>query len=327
MSDRQAEPHTPVLPEEVIRYLQPQRGSTVVDCTLGSGGHYLQILKLLGDEGLGVGIDKDLLAIENVRRRIERSHSVPASARLIEGNFGELLPLLHQAHIPPAGGILLDLGPSSSQLFDPKLGMSWESDQALDMRLDRKADATSAADIINEWTEEDLARLFTEQGEEKWSRRIAQRIVRDRAEAAITTGRRLGEIVAAAIPRKAWPPKIHPATRVFMALRMEVNGELDNLRAVLPQAVEALAPGGRLVIISFHSIEDRIVKRFLREMAQPIDQAPWPLPQTQAGPARLKILTRRPVTASAEEVASNPRSRSAKLRAAEKPKSIPAVES
>lgn len=314
------EEHEPVLLKEVIHYLNPQPGDAVCDCTVGFGGHSSEIIKLLGVGGSLIGIDLNLHALESARRRIEQARTVPAHIKLVQGNFADLIPLLSHAQAPPLGGILLDLGLSTPQLIDvPGLGMSWESDAALDMRLDPSADSPPAAEIVNTWTEDELTRLFRDVGEEKWSRRIARRILEARTKKPIETGRELGEIIAAAIPRKAWPPKIHPATRCFMALRIEVNREFENLEKVLPQAVEALKPGGRLVVISFHSGEDRRVKRFFQEMARVEEQAPWPLPQQgPATPPRLKILTPKPVTPSEEEIARNPRSRSAKLRAAEK---------
>lgn len=302
-----------------MQYLSPTPGKTYVDCTLGRGGHAEQILKLLGGEGFLVGIDADPHALEQVRRRFECARYPPATFRLVQGNFADLTPLLQHVQAPPIGGILLDLGPSTPQLVSPGFGMSWEDDQALDMRIDRTSGRPSAAEIVNTWGEEELKDLFRRNSDEKWSGPIARRIVQERIKEPIETGRRLGEIVASAIPRKAWPPKMHPATRVFMALRIEANGEYENLEAVLPQALEALEPGGRLVVISFHSGEDVRVKSWMREMARPEGEAPWPLPQRgREGKPRLRILTPKPVTPDEAEVRRNPRSRSARLRAAEK---------
>lgn len=311
--------HEPVLVEEVIHYLAPVPGKVYVDCTVGNAGHTLRILKQIGDEGLVVGFDANALSIETASRRIAQSREKPTHAKLVQGNFADLAQLLKHAQVPPPGGVLLDLGPSNPQLLDDRLGLSWESDSALNMRLDEDPEGLSAAEIVNTWNEEDLTRLFRDNAEERWARKIARTIVEKRKERKIETGRDLGEIVAGAIPRKAWPPKIHPATRVFLALRIEVNDEYGNLEKVLPQALEALESGGRLVVISFHSGEDSRVKRFFREMAKPVNVPPWPLPQKGVeGPPRLKILTKRPVRPSEEEVRRNPRSRSARLRAAEK---------
>jgi 16S rRNA (cytosine1402-N4)-methyltransferase len=194
--------------------------------------------------------------------------------------------------------------------------MSWLSDQSLDMRMDPSGPSPEATEIVNNWTEEDLARLFWENADERWSRRIARRIVEARRRQAIRTGQELGEVVAQAIPRGAWPPKIHPATRVFLALRIEVNQEYRTLESVLPAAFELLRPEGRLVVITFHSGEDKRVKDFMRQTTSP-PEVPWPLPQ-QGAQAPARLLTRKPVGPTPEEQARNPRSRSAKLRAIQK---------
>lgn len=314
--------HEPVLVEEVLHYLAPAPGKVIVDCNLGHGGHSLAILSKLGDKGLLVGIDRDSLMLEVARKRIEATHtsSTRSQVRLIQADHLQLPQVLAEAlaDVPDAApdGILFDLGPSTPQLLDPARGMSWQSEQALDMRMDQSAAIPTAADIVNEWEEEDLARLFYENADERWSRRIARRIVEARQSAPIRTGRQLGAVVEQAIPRKAWPPKIHPATRVFLALRIEVNQEYRTLEAVLPMALEQLKPGGRLVVITFQSGEDRRVKEFMRAASTP-PTAPWPFPQGNE-PAKAKLLTRKPVEGSEEEQARNPRSRSAKLRAIEK---------
>ena len=314
--------HVGVLDKEVLFYTDPAPGKIIVDCTLGHGGHSLKILEKLGCEGYLVGMDRDSRMLEAARKRIEAAHdsSTCAHVRLIHADHLQLPRVLQEAlaDVPDAApdGILFDLGPSTPQLLAPERGMSWLSDQALDMRMDVSGPGPTAEEMVNEWTEEDLARLFFENADERWSRRIAQRIVEARAREPIRTGRQLAEIVEHAIPRKAWPPKIHVATRVFLALRIEVNQEYRTLEAVLPMAFELLRPKGRLVVISFHSGEDRRVKEFMRKMTTP-PAVPWPYPQgNQQAPARL--LTKKPVTASPEELAANPRSRSAKLRAIEK---------
>lgn len=314
--------HEPVLVEEVLHYLAPAPGKVIVDCNLGHGGHSLAILSKLGEKGLLVGIDRDSLMLEVARKRIEATHSssTRSQVRLIQADHIQLPQVLAEALADVADaapdGILFDLGPSTPQLLDPARGMSWQSEQALDMRMDQSAATPTAADIVNEWDEEDLARLFYENADERWSRRIARRIVEARKSEPIRTGRQLGSLVEQAIPRKAWPPKIHPATRVFLALRIEVNQEYRTLEAVLPKALELLKPGGRLVVITFQSGEDRRVKEFMRAASTP-PTAPWPFPQGNE-PAKAKLLTRKPVEGSEEEQARNPRSRSAKLRAIEK---------
>lgn len=195
--------------------------------------------------------------------------------------------------------------------------MSWLSDQSLDMRMNPSGPDLPATEIINTWDEAALARLFWEHADERWSRRIARAIVQARSREAIRTGRQLGELIAQAIPRRAWPPKIHPATRAFLALRIEVNREYETLEAILPQAFDLLAPGGRLVVITFHSGEDRRVKDFMRQVTTP-PPVPWPLPQAGAQEAPARLLNKKPLEASPTEQARNPRSRSAKLRAVEK---------
>jgi 16S rRNA (cytosine1402-N4)-methyltransferase len=314
--------HEPVLVKEVLEYLAPAPGKVIVDCNLGHGGHSLAILEKLGDKGLLVGIDRDIQMLEVARKRIEatRVDSSRSMVHLIQADHLHLPQVLAEvqadAPVTAPDGILFDLGPSTPQLLDPARGMSWLSDQALDMRMDAEGPGLTAAEIINTWKEEDLARLFFEHADERWSRRIARRIVEARERQEIRTGKELGEIVAHAIPRQAWPPKIHPATRVFLALRIEVNREYRTLEEVLPLAFELLKPGGRLVVITFHSGEDRRVKEFMRRMATP-PEVPWPYPQGNQQ-AAAKLLTRKPVEASPEEQARNPRSRSAKLRAIEK---------
>lgn len=311
---RTGEDHEPVLRKEVIHYLDPRPGDTIVDCTLGHAGHSIDILLQLRGEGRLIGIDVSSKSLLAARRRIETACQNPSSIGFVEGNFADLA--LHLSHVqsPPAGGILLDLGPSTPQLRF----MGWNSDEPLDMRLSDSVGDVTAGTIVNEWDERDLTRILRDNADEKFARRIARRLVERRAAGPVRTGRELGQVVSDAIPRKAWPPRMHPATRTFMALRMEVNRELDNLRAVLPQAYEALRPGGRLVVISFHGGEDLIVKRFMQEMSRP-PEPPWPLPQKDfEGSPRMKLLTRRPVTPTEEEIRMNPPSRAARLRAAEK---------
>ncbi len=194
--------------------------------------------------------------LEAARKRIEAAH-VPSRYRLLLTDHAHLLPVLAEvlaeAGVQPAApdGFLYDLGPSNPQILDPARGLSWESDEALDMRLAPQEAGPNAAEIVNEWDERDLARIIYEHSDERWARRIAKRIVEERKLGPIRTGRQLGDLVKRAIPRKAWPEKIHPATRVFLALRIEVNGELERLERILPQSFELLRPGGRLVVISF----------------------------------------------------------------------------
>jgi len=315
--------HEPVLLKEVIDTLAPAPGKLIVDATLGHGGHSLAILSQLGGKGLLVGIDRDPQMLEAARQRIQAAGFPRSSYRLVLANHASLPSVLAEvlAEVPVEAaapdGVLLDLGPSTPQLLDPGRGMSWLSEHSLDMRMDSAGPGPSAEEIVNTWDEKALSHLFWSNADERWSRRIARRIVEARTRQRIRTGRQLGEIVADSIPRRAWPPKIHPATRIFLALRIEVNGEYRSLEAVLPAAFEMLAPGGRLVAITFHSGEDRRVKEFMRAVSTPPEVA-WPLPQAGSPPARALLLTRKPVVPSPAEMAENPRSRSAKLRAIEK---------
>jgi 16S rRNA (cytosine1402-N4)-methyltransferase len=317
--------HEPVLVKEVIDLLDPRPGQLIVDMNLGHGGHSLKILSLMGEEGLLVGIDRDPMMLATARKRFEEARVDRSRYRLVEADFLQLQNVLAEVPVPAAApveapvpdAVLFDLGPSTPQLLDPARGMSWESDQALDMRLSQSDSGPTAEEIVNAWPEQELARIFFEHADERWSRRIAKVIVERRKGGRIRTGRELGEIVAGAIPRGAWPPKIHPATRVFLALRVEVNQEYRKIDEGLALAFRLLKPGGRLAVISFHSGEDRRVKEFMRAATQP-PPVPWPLPQAGAPPAAAQALTRKPVVAGPQEQAANPRSRSAKLRAIRK---------
>jgi 16S rRNA (cytosine1402-N4)-methyltransferase len=312
--------HEPVLVKEVMRFLAPAPGQFIIDGTVGHGGHSLEILSQLGGKGLLVGIDRDPQMLEAARKRIEAARYPVASYRLVLADFALLPTVLARvfadAHPPALDGLLLDLGPSTPQLLDPARGMSWTSDESLDMRMNPDEPGQTAREIVNSWDEEALARLFRENAGERWAGRVAERIVSARRAGLIRTGKQLGEIVAGAIPRRAWPPRIHPATRVFLALRIEVNGEYAKIESALPVAFEKLGPGGRMVVISFHSGEDRRVKNFMRSACLP-EEVPWPLPQ-KGVQARARPLTRKAVVPDTEERERNPRSRSAKLRAIQK---------
>lgn len=314
--------HDPVLLQEVLDTLNPQPGHVIVDGTLGFAGHSLAILRRMGKEGLLVAAEWDPLMLEVARQRIEAAHVDRSRYQLLLTDHARLLQILPEVltqaavHPPAPHGILLDLGPSTPQLLDPARGASWESDEPLDMRFSPGTEGPSAAEIVNEWPEDELTRIFRDHADERWARRVAVRIVRDRATRPIRTGRDLGRLVGEAIPRGAWPPKTHPATRIFLALRVEVNGEYRRLEESLPRALELLRPGGRLAVISFHSGEDRRVKEFMRAAAT-APRPPWPLPES-GEPARARLLTPRPIGPTPEETDRNPRSRSAKLRALEK---------
>jgi len=294
--------HTPVLLNEVVAGLAPRTGGRYVDGTLGGGGHALAILAASSPAGRLLGIDADPSALAAAAARLaiygERS-------TLVHGNFRDLARLARECDFAPIDGLLLDLGVSSHQLDTPERGFSFANDAPLDMRLDPTRGMT-AADLLNETPERELADLIYRYGEEHGSRRIARFIAEARHKRPIATTGELADLVARALGGRHG--KIHPATRTFQALRIAVNHELESLEVVLPQAVELLAPGGRIAVISFHSLEDRIVKLFFRAESG----------YGGAGEARLQIITKKPIEASATEARINPRSRSAKLRIAER---------
>lgn len=314
--------HIPVMLEEVLRYLQPRPGGHYIDGTLGGGGHTAAILERSAPDGRVLGIDADQQALERVKARLA-GYIEDGRLVLVHSNFANLGCIVKKLQVPPVQGVLLDLGFSSDQMDDPQRGFSFSADGPLDMRLDPSL-TLSAADIVNTAREEELADIFWRYGEEHRSRQIARRIVRERAKQPLTRTARFASLVAVGVPRKAGA--IHPATRVFQALRIAVNHELEQLETVLPDLLDVLsAPqkgasrevGGRMVIISFHSLEDRIVKEFMRREARDCICPPQ-MPVCMCGhQARIRILTSKPVTPTAQEIALNPRARSAKLRAAE----------
>lgn len=289
--------HVPVLREEVLALLQPRPGGHYLDATVGLGGHAEAILRASAPSGTLLGVDRDGEALALARQRL-----APFGPRvsLIPGRYEELadLPGIGKAY----DGILFDLGASSLQLDSAERGFSFGREGSLDMRMDRSTGQT-AADLVNRLSERDLADLIFRWGEERWSRRIARAIVTGRQQAPIRTTTELASIVAGAIPRRAWPRHIHPATRTFQALRIVVNDELTGLGPALEAAVGLVRPGGRVAAISFHSLEDRIVKQTWRRLES----------SRQA-----RVLTKRPLTPGEAEVAGNPRARSAKLRAVER---------
>lgn len=307
--------HTPVLVEEALRYLAPERGGVFVDCTVGLGGHAEALLEAAEGARL-VGIDRDPRALERAASRLERFGD---RARLVAGAFSEVRSLLAGVEGPDArfAGILADLGVSSLQLDTPERGFSFRFDAPLDMRMG--AGGPTAADVVNEYGEADLARIFRDYGEERQARRIARALVTARSEASIETTRRLRDLILGA---KGIAPggsarregRVDPATRVFQALRIEVNRELAELQRFLDEAADLLDQDGRLVVISYHSLEDRIVKTTLRDLARgEIDEVTG---RPRAESRILEVLTKKPVRPSAAELEANPRSRSARLRAA-----------
>jgi len=298
--------HVPVLFDEVMEWLQPRPGERYIDATLGLGGHAVGILERSAPDGRLLGIDRDPHALDQAQVRLA-AFSERLDVRC--ASFAELESVAREAGYSQVNGILLDLGVSSLQLDDAERGFSFRASGPLDMRMGPDA-RYSAAEIVNTWPEEDLARIIYEYGEERHARRIARAICSDRPFNDTLS-------LAAVVARAAGPSgKIHPATRTFQALRIAVNDELGALQRALPQAVTCLAPYGRLVVISFHSLEDRIVKQFLqKEVRNCICPPEMPL-CTCGHRATLQLGTRKPVKAGEAEVARNPRSRSARLRAA-----------
>jgi 16S rRNA (cytosine1402-N4)-methyltransferase len=295
--------------DEAIRYLAVQPGGRYIDCTTGAGGHSLAIMRESEPGGMVLGLDADPHAIDFARGSLEE---YPDSVVLVNDNFRNLASVARQYNFQPVHGVLFDLGISSMQLALAERGFSFQQEAPLDMRFSETQSLT-ANDIVNGYDEADLANLIWEFGEERFSRRIASAIVRSRP---VRTTTELASAVAQAVP--SGRSRIHPATRTFQALRIAVNDELSALSSGLEQARDLLGPGGRLVVISFHSLEDRIVKQFFqRECRDCI--CPPEQPACMCGHrATLKVVTRRPVTPSPEEVQRNARSRSARLRAAER---------
>ncbi len=304
--------HTPVLLSECLEALAVRPSGTYVDGTFGRGGHSLEILRRL-TTGRLIAIDRDLDALAAGR---ERLGAFGDRVCFVHGNFSDLGAILRERGIEKVDGLLFDLGVSSPQLDEPERGFSYQEDAPLDMRMDRTA-ALTARQIVNEWSYEELRRILYEYGEERYAPRIARAIVRRRESGAIERTGELAGVIRSAMPPQALREKQHPAKRSFQALRIAVNGELEALGPMLEAAVSALKPGGRLAVITFHSLEDRIVKQTLRDFATGCTCPPeFPVCVCGRKP-RVKLLYRKPVTAGERELAENPRSRSAKLRAAE----------
>ena len=306
-------PHLSVLYHEVLDALQPRKGGRYVDGTLGAGGHAAGILEVSSPDGLLLGLDVDPQALSLARQRLS---DYGPRAHIVQASYISLREQLAAIHWPDVKGILLDLGASSMQFDTPERGFSFQVDAPLDMRFDPQ-NPTRAADLVNNLPEKELADLIFQYGEERHARQVARAIVRARP--LYTTGQ-LAEVVAAAVTRGRGKSRdhLHPATRTFQALRIVVNKELEALQACLPQAVAALSPGGRLAIIAFHSLEDRIVKQYFRRESRDCICPPDQPVCTCGHQAILKEITRRPLRPQDEEIERNPRSRSARLRVAEK---------
>lgn len=311
---KRKEIHDPVLQEEVLAYLVKDSNGFYVDGTAGLGGHAERILQILGERGHLLAIDKDR---EALKRAQERLSSYQDQVTFAHDDFRHLKKIIMEGSFPSPSGILLDLGISSMQVDTPIRGFSYWQDGPLDMRMDQKQ-KLEASHLINTASQRDLAFIFKEYGEERWAWRIAEQIVKKREGRPITRTLELVEIIKEAIParfRRAGP---HPARRAFMALRMAVNQELDALKELLKDAAPLLKVGGRLAVISFHSLEDRIVKKTFQDLSKPCI-CPSDLPVCGCGKeAQVRALTARPIRPGEEEIERNNRSRSAKLRVAEK---------
>jgi 16S rRNA (cytosine1402-N4)-methyltransferase len=306
--------HQSVMPDEVIHFLNPRPGGVYLDGTLGGGGHARLILERCTPGGTLVGIDQDQEALRATGQRLAEFGT---AALLVHGNFGELEYHLDHLGIHTLDGFILDIGVSSHQLDSADRGFSFQHDAPLDMRMDTSQGQT-AADLLNDLPEQELERIFWEYGEERWAKRIASFIVQARLEDPVAGTLQLVDIIKGAVPKAKWDERIHPATRTFQAIRIAVNRELENLEKGLRAAINRLKPGGRGVVISFHSLEDRIVKHIFREFASGCT-CPRNLPVCVCNiRPRVLVLTGRPVMAGDTELSENPRARSAKLRAVEK---------
>ena len=305
--------HAPVLLAETVTALQPRSGGRYIDATVGGGGHAEKVLESSRPAGLLLGIDADPAALAAAEQRLS---PFGARIRLVQSYFDDLGRQAPAAGFGSVQGILFDLGVSSPQLDSGQRGFSFQQDAPLDMRFGPQAPVT-AEELINSLSLAELTRIFRDYGEERFAGRIARRIVEERSHRPILSTSELATIVLRAKPAGHREP-IHPATRVFQALRIAVNDELDRLRRALPQALDLLASGGRLAVISFHSLEDRIVKEFIRDEVKGCICPPQ-VPICQCGRMpRLRAIARKPVIATPEEIRVNPRARSAKLRVAER---------
>jgi len=306
--------HVPVLFDEVMEGLNIRQGLTYVDGTLGGGGHSSGICERLNGNGLLIGIDKDTDAINAASKRLE---PYTCEKRFVHSNYSDIKLVLEEQGISKLDGALLDLGVSSFQLDNPQRGFSYMHDAPLDMRMNEE-DSFSAEDVVNDYSREELARIIKEYGEERWAVRIAEFIDKERKKKRITTTFELVEIIKAAMPAAARRDGPHPAKRTFQAIRIEVNDELGHLKRAVDDFVDVMAPGGRLAIMTFHSLEDRIVKETFAKRLNPCT-CPPELPMCVCGKVPdIKKVTNKPSVADAKELERNPRSRSAKLRIIEK---------
>jgi len=292
--------HTPVMLKEALEYLNLSHGKIIVDATLGTGGHAQEIMERISPGGKLIGIDRDQESISVAKARLEKFGD---SCIFVHGNFMDIEEILKKLNIKKVDGILFDLGISSFQLENPERGFSFQNEGPLDMRMDRES-YISAYDLVNNLNEEELSNLLWGFGQERWHNRIAHLLVREREKHPITTTRELSDIVVKAVPYKYRHFRIHPATRTFQAVRIAVNRELETLQAAIDKAVTLLDKKGRICVISFHSLEDRIIKFSFRKAA---------------AADLIDIVTTKPLVPDEPEVHLNPASRSAKFRVAERP--------
>jgi len=305
--------HTPVLPEETIDYLDCKQKGIYIDGTAGRGGHIKRILQKIGEKGLIIGVDRDQKAIKFLKNKFKDYENI----KLVHDNYINIPDILEKLKIDQVDGMLFDLGFSSPQIDTPERGFSYQKDGPLDMRMNQEQNL-KAADIVNKYSQPELAEVIREYGEDKWAERIAEFIVKFRNKEKIETTSQLVEIIKKAIPAGARRKGGHPARRTFQALRIETNNELNQLQAMIDRCVSCLKTGGRICIISFHSLEDRIVKHTFRELAKDC-VCPPDFPICNCDKTSLvKIITKKPVIPSKKEIDENPRARSAKLRVVEK---------
>ena len=305
--------HAPVMPDECISNLDIKEDGIYVDGTIGGGGHSSLICSRLSEKGTLIGIDRDMDALDASRKRLSE---FKCTKHFVQSNYSGIKRVLEELGISGIDGALLDLGVSSFQLDNPERGFSYMNDAPLDMRMDQNSGFT-AGDVVNTYSEKELAKIIRDYGEERWATRIAAFVVRARKEKNIETTGELVQIIKNAIPASARRDGPHPAKRTFQAIRIEVNDELGQLKRAVTDFIDVLAPGGRLAIITFHSLEDRIVKEAFNKRANPCT-CPPELPVCVCGKvADVKKITKKPVIPG-EETETNPRSRSAKLRVLEK---------
>ncbi len=310
--------HTPVLLAEVTQQLTLHDGSIFVDCTLGGAGHSKRVAQLVAPTGIVVGIDRDDAALSAAADTLRLGQQELPAIVLVKGNFGDLDEALLEARIPYADAFLFDLGVSSPQLDQVSRGFTYQEDAPLDMRMDPSSSQPTAADIVDAYSEAELARIIREYGEERWASRIAAFIVAARGRHRLETTGQLVAVIRAAIPASARKAGGHPARRTFQALRIEVNRELEALDRGLRSAIRWLAPGGRVAVISYHSLEDGIVRQVFTEFSRGC-VCPPDLPVCRCGKTPvLRIVNKRPIVSSDEEVERNPRARSARLRVAQR---------